>query len=143
MQFLLDQLHNANADEDRDKGKQCSCIIHKSFYGILQSDVTCRKCKNVTTTHDPVMDLSLDLSLDLRIPEKKKKLHSGDSTAQSHPPTLTECLEGFTNPEKLGANDYNCQKCEGSQAATKQLTLERLPPVLCVQFKACIDLIRT
>src|SRR5256885_10193199 len=37
------------------------CIIHKSFYGKLQSDVTCENCHNVTTAVDPVMELNLDL----------------------------------------------------------------------------------
>lgn len=50
--------------------------------------------------------------------------------------TLQECLERFTSAEKLGMNEYNCGNCSGHQkVATKQLTVKRLPPVLCIQLK--------
>ncbi|KAJ1914005.1 hypothetical protein H4219_004972 [Mycoemilia scoparia] len=40
----------------------CSCIIHQTFGGILQSTVTCSKCDNTTTAYDPMLDVSLDIS---------------------------------------------------------------------------------
>ncbi|KAK7475420.1 hypothetical protein BaRGS_00033370 [Batillaria attramentaria] len=39
----------------------CSCIIDQIFTGGLQSDVTCKECNNVSTTIDPIWDISLDL----------------------------------------------------------------------------------
>ncbi|KAJ1677911.1 hypothetical protein EV182_005186, partial [Spiromyces aspiralis] len=39
----------------------CSCIIHQTFGGILQSTVTCLKCKNTTQALDPILDVSLDI----------------------------------------------------------------------------------
>ena len=124
MQFLLNQLHNTNKGTDQ-KSEDCSCIIHRSFYGKLQSDVTCESCRNVTTAHDPVMDLSLDL----RIKDKKNKQPQGIVQ------TVQQCLARFTATEKLGVNEYNCSKCAGPREATKQLTVKRLPPVLCIQLK--------
>ncbi|TPX32979.1 hypothetical protein SmJEL517_g04018 [Synchytrium microbalum] len=50
--------------------------------------------------------------------------------------TLSECLDRYTMPEKLGATEYHCIKCSTFSAnATKQLSLKRLPPVLTVQLK--------
>lgn len=105
----------------------CTCIIHRVFYGKLQSDVTCEVCKNVTTAEDPVMDLSLDL----RLKNKKGQLGQG-AIIQS----LQQCLARFTATEKLD-REYNCGKCEAPREATKQLTVKRLPPVLCIQLKVC------
>jgi len=144
LQFLLNQLHISNGgitDPKSDVGS-CKCIIHRSYYGKLQSDVTCGNCHNVTTAVDPVMDLSLDLKPK---GEKGKKSNCSNVTNiittmdENGVPILTlqECLERFTTPEKLGMNEYNCGKCSGStqQEATKQLTVKRLPPVLCIQLK--------
>ncbi|KAA8913921.1 hypothetical protein FN846DRAFT_897065 [Sphaerosporella brunnea] len=128
LQFLLNQLHNTNKGTDQ-TSEDCSCIIHRSFYGKLQSDVTCESCRNVTTAHDPVMDLSLDL----RIKDKKNKLPvpGGQGIVQ----TVQQCLARFTATEKLGVAEYHCSKCAGPREATKQLTIKRLPPVLSIQLK--------
>ena len=96
----------------------------------------------MTTAVDPVMDLSLELKPKA---EKGKKGTNNNSVNTSNGVdengaqilTLQECLERFTTPEKLGTNEYNCRKCSGGsvQEATKQLTVKRLPPVLCIQLK--------
>ncbi|KAI5813821.1 hypothetical protein BZA77DRAFT_320403 [Pyronema omphalodes] len=145
LQFLLNQLHSTNkpseasSDEPGESGAKsnekhsekpahptdCNCIIHRVFYGKLQSDVTCEVCKNITTAEDPVMDLSLDL----RLKNKKGQLGQG-AIIQS----LQQCLARFTATEKLD-REYNCGKCEAPREATKQLTVKRLPPVLCIQLK--------
>ena len=138
LQFLLNQLHTTNGGvTDNTKTGSCKCIIHRCFYGKLQSDVTCGNCHNVTTALDPVMDLSLEL----KPKPKGKRGHqtNGDDFGSATAPevlTLQECLERFTTPEKLGI-EYNCVKCSGStlQEATKQLSVKRLPPVLCIQLK--------
>lgn len=73
----------------------------------------------------------MDLSLDLRLRDKKKQ-EIPRATAQS----LQECLARFTSQEKLGVNEYSCSKCEGGgKEVTKQLSIKRLPPVLCIQLK--------
>ncbi|KAG0128448.1 hypothetical protein HOY82DRAFT_621803 [Tuber indicum] len=131
LQFLLNQLHATNGGNTDTKTEQCKCIIHRAFYGKLQSDVTCEGCQNVTTAVDPVMDLSLDLRK-----KDKRKLATPKTEGDGAMQTLQECLERFTSTEKLGMNEYNCGNCSGHQeVATKQLTVKRLPPVLCIQLK--------
>jgi len=139
LQFLLNSLHSANIDPDEkeDKAEDCTCVIHKTFGGLLQSTVTCSKCKNVNSTLDPFMDLSLDVRKD---PVKKKeppsKKDKSDGTIVAAPPmNLTECFDRFTSPETLPASEYTCRNCSSAQAATKRLSLARLPPCLPIHLK--------
>jgi len=130
MQFILNSLHSANGGSTNG---DCSCIIHKTFYGKLSSTVTCDKCKNMTTAQDPFMDLSLDL----RNQVKKRKLNgeSKGAVEENDSMRLEECLRRFTSEEKLAAAEYTCQKCDTPCDATKQLSVKRLPPVLSIHLK--------
>lgn len=136
MQFLLHNLHTESLGESDPLKSEadCTCVVHKTFYGTLQSTVTCEKCKNTTTANDPVMDLSLDL----RSQVKKRKLEKtdGDPAASQKDMELKDCLERFTGKEKLPNGDYTCQNCKGEQPnATKQLSVLRLPTVLPIHLK--------
>ncbi|KIK98025.1 hypothetical protein PAXRUDRAFT_824336 [Paxillus rubicundulus Ve08.2h10] len=99
----------------------CICIVHQTFAGQLQSDVTCERCGNTTSTVDPMLDISLEL-----------KGKSGEVGAEN---TLAGCLRRFTKPEKLGAKEYSCSKCTKAHEAVKRLSILKLPPVLSFQFK--------
>lgn len=45
-------------------------------------------------------------------------------------------FDRYTQPEKLGPNEYSCSKCGNTfQEATKQLSIKRIPPVLSIQLK--------
>jgi ubiquitin carboxyl-terminal hydrolase 22/27/51 len=55
---FLDELHNCTSLESSDG---CKCIVHTSFGGLLQSDVTCLGCNNVTCAYDPILDISLEV----------------------------------------------------------------------------------
>jgi ubiquitin carboxyl-terminal hydrolase 22/27/51 len=75
----------------------------------------------------------MDLSLDVRIQGKKRKMiaEKGEET----PLDLRDCLERFTVKEKLGSAEYTCRNCDSPQNATKQLSIKRLPPVLSIHLK--------
>ncbi|KAJ3516520.1 hypothetical protein NLJ89_g1070 [Agrocybe chaxingu] len=101
----------------------CNCIIHSTFAGQLQSDVKCERCGNITTTVDPMLDISLEL-----------KGKGGEVASAEN--TLGACLRRFTQPEKLGQKEYSCAKCgKGAHEASKRLSIRKLPPVLSFQFK--------
>lgn len=60
----LDVLHRHCKEMNGVSGSNphhCNCIIDRIFTGGLQSDVTCKRCNNVSTTIDPIWDISLDL----------------------------------------------------------------------------------
>ncbi|KAJ3302263.1 hypothetical protein HDV03_005202 [Kappamyces sp. JEL0829] len=117
---FLDEIHKCSSTKpDGIKQDPCRCIIHQVFGGVLQSDVTCTSCNFVSQTLDPI----LDLSLEIKNVSKKK----------NHEISLGDCLEDFTQPEKLAA--YTCKKCNMAREATKQLSIKTLPPVLSIQLK--------
>ncbi|KIM33627.1 hypothetical protein M408DRAFT_326298 [Serendipita vermifera MAFF 305830] len=115
---LLNQLHLGSAEATN--GSSCACVVHQVFAGQLQSDVKCGKCGHVNPTVDPMLDISLEL----------KDIQNGKGV------TLASCLRRFTGQEKLQPKDYVCGQCKTSAIeATKQLSIRKLPPVLCIQLK--------
>ncbi|KAG0042662.1 hypothetical protein BGZ83_000206 [Gryganskiella cystojenkinii] len=133
-EFFISALNQIHAKSPNSKLHHCTCIIHKTFAGVLQSDVTCMNCANVTSANDPILDISLDLRPTKRSKSSVNKvrgIHENDG-----PNSLADCLDRYTHPEKLGTNEYNCSKCgKSGQEATKQLSMKVLPPVLSFQLK--------
>lgn len=78
-EFFISALNNIHAGCEEQKLSNCDCIIHTTFAGLLQSNVTCLRCRNVTTTCDPM----LDISLGLRPVERKKKITQTNSNSSS------------------------------------------------------------
>ena len=141
--FILNSLHESNAEDGEggndghNDSKDCTCVIHQTFGGILKSTVTCSTCHNTTTAIDPFMDLSLDIK-NAVVSLKKKKLAmiNGTQTIKEVlPMDLTECLDRFTSAETLSGDMYNCRKCNASRQAMKKLSLGRLPPVMIIHLK--------
>jgi len=133
-QFLTEELHEINgggrpgALEDDPPAKRsksvndasCKCIVHQTFYGKLQSTITC-KCGNINTQVNSFLDLSLGLDV------LSKKKHLKATTL-----TLQRCLdEEYIRPERC---QYSCDQCD-TQEAKKQLSIKSLPNVLCIQLK--------
>lgn len=140
--FILNSLHEANIEDDEKSAnpsdaKDCECIVHQTFGGLLRSTVTCTTCKNTTTALDPVMDLSLDVkNAGFSIKKKKLALTNGTQTVkEALPMDLSECLERFTNAETLSTDSYFCRQCNENREAKKKLSLARLPPVLPIHLK--------
>ncbi|KAF7790555.1 hypothetical protein EIP86_001511 [Pleurotus ostreatoroseus] len=96
-EFFIATLSQIHATTKGSTKLDCICIVHTTFDGLLQSDVKCERCGNVTSTSDPMLDISLEI-------ESK-----GEAAGQEA--TLMSCLRRYTKPEKLSANDYTCSKC--------------------------------
>ena len=144
-EFFINTLNQIHATSRGSTNVSCNCIIHSTFLGQLQSEVKCERCGTVTSTVDPMLDISLEVE--------------GDKDSDA---TLGSCLRRFTKPETLGSKEYSCSKCKqaphvspafssaypysaervGQQQVTKQLSIRELPPVLSVQFKVKIELNR-
>ena len=133
-QFLTEELHEINGVgrpseiEDNPTPKRmktgnepgCKCIVHQTFYGRLQSTITCQKCSEVNSS----VESFLDISLGLDVLSKKKSLKSTSLSLQ-------HCLEEYIRPERC---EYKCHGC-GTAEAKKQLSIKSLPNVLCIQLK--------
>ncbi|XP_076958435.1 ubiquitin C-terminal hydrolase 22-like [Bidens hawaiensis] len=127
---VLDRIHEKEGktkNTNKDNG-DCHCVVHRAFSGLLRSDVTCTTCGFTSTTYDPCVDLSLDFNTNFDHKPQKS----------SEPPisTLTSCLDLFTRPEKLGSDQkLYCQNCRERQESVKQMSIKRLPLVLCLHVK--------
>jgi ubiquitin carboxyl-terminal hydrolase 22/27/51 len=84
----------------------CTCVVHRVFSGLLESNVTCMGCGNVTSTFDPFFDISLDFRKDILKGSRPNVAHS-----------LVECLKRYTLPEKLASDSYTCSSCKKNQAS--------------------------
>jgi ubiquitin carboxyl-terminal hydrolase 22/27/51 len=60
-EFFITALNQIHATCRGSTNVSCNCIIHNTFSGQLQSEVKCERCGNVTTTVDPMLDISLEL----------------------------------------------------------------------------------
>ncbi|CAN6992301.1 unnamed protein product [Brassica oleracea var. botrytis] len=132
---LLDCIH-----ENEGKSKclykdheECQCITHRAFSGLLRSDVTCTTCGSTSTTYDPFIDISLTLDS----AKGTKSRNSGEPSVNSPMmPTLSGCLDLFTRSEKLGPDQkLNCRSCGVKRESSKQMSIRRLPPLLCLHVK--------
>lgn len=60
----------------------------------------------------------------------------GSVTAQYGAASLVGCLHRFVRPESLGPGErWTCERCRLQQRAVKQMSIRRLPPVLCLHVK--------
>ncbi|KAF6158092.1 hypothetical protein GIB67_014886 [Kingdonia uniflora] len=145
-EFFISMLDGIHEKVDKDRGKPQSqgngdcCIAHKVFSGILRSDVTCTACGYTSTTYDPCVDISLDLDPNYGSSTKTSSTKShhtfNGETADRPQSTLMGCLERFTRPERLGsAEKFFCQQCQIRQESLKQMSLKKLPLVLCFHIK--------
>lgn len=75
-EFFITALNQIHATSRGSTSVSCDCIIHNTFSGQLQSEVKCERCNNVTTTVDPMLDISLEL-------EGKKSEASTENTLDS------------------------------------------------------------
>lgn len=133
---MLDRIHEKEEKANhvlRDYG-DCQCIAHRSFSGLLRSDVTCTSCGYISSTYDPCIDISLDLDTSTPyLTEVGRTSKSSETTGTS---TLLGCLDLFTRPEKLGPDQkLYCENCKEKQDALKQMSIKKLPLVLCLHIK--------
>jgi hypothetical protein len=90
-------------------------LVYQIFGGYLQSQVKCLKCKNVSNTFDPMLDLSLDI-------------RNVDS--------VEKALKFFTKTDMLTkGNQYKCEKCNVLVDAAKAFSIYEAPLVLTIQLK--------
>eukprot|EP01087_Luapelamoeba_hula_P014401 TRINITY_DN4208_c2_g1_i6.p1 TRINITY_DN4208_c2_g1~~TRINITY_DN4208_c2_g1_i6.p1 ORF type:complete len:1301 (+),score=270.41 TRINITY_DN4208_c2_g1_i6:201-4103(+) len=147
--FLLDRLHDELKDANlssspaasnttstassphRNRGSEQPSIISQTFQGQLRSQVTCASCGKISSRVEPFFDLSLDIPVQHSCPSYVRRTRN-----KTPPPTchITDCLDSYTSPENLD-DAYHCEFCNTKQEATKTLSIEVLPNVLCLVLK--------
>lgn len=147
---LLDLMHQqlaprSNTPTNRALWDPPMTMIDRIFTGRLQSDVICNRCGNVSTSVDPFSDISLDIETRSCTSSNHGSTtntnhHSSSSDRDHNDPlksyTLLQCLNEFTKKEELGpACKIDCDNCERQQESTKQMSINRIPIVVCLHFK--------
>lgn len=106
--------------------------LQRTFSGTMRSDVTCLACGSKSTKYETFHDVSLDLSRTAGGTPAADGVAGG---AQYHA-SLPACLRSFTRDERMGATERCwCAKCNALQESAKQLSMHRLPNVLCFHLK--------
>lgn len=136
-QFLAEELHERNGDGKKpEHGSEhsCTCIVHQTFYGKMQSTTTCQQCNGVTNQVQSFLDLSLGLeSLGHRQKRKGLSAAAAAAAAATHRLTLQQCLdEEYIKSDKC---EYRCHSCSSTRLARRHTSIKALPNVLSIQLK--------
>lgn len=90
-------------------------------------------CRSVSTKVEQFTEISLNISA------SHMESHSMNSDTHLQILSLVDCLEQFTRAEHLGSTvKIECSKCNMQQESTKQLTVNKLPIVICFHLKVIV-----
>ncbi|CAH8363739.1 unnamed protein product [Eruca vesicaria subsp. sativa] len=121
MRFVIDMMQSVCLDEFGGEKvvpprAQETTLIQHIFGGLLQSQVQCTVCSNVSDQYENMMDLTVEIH--------------GDATS------LEECLDQFSAKEWLqGDNLYKCDRCNDYVKACKRLSIRSAPNILTIALK--------
>ncbi|XP_038906092.1 ubiquitin carboxyl-terminal hydrolase 20-like [Benincasa hispida] len=117
MQCFLDKLERCLVSEAKDRiSSEDDDLVNKVFGGRLISNLCCCSCGHSSETHEPLVDLSLEIE-------------NVDS--------LSSALESFTKVERIGDPEtkFKCENCNEEVLVEKQLKLEKIPLVATFHLK--------
>jgi ubiquitin carboxyl-terminal hydrolase 36/42 len=108
-----------HASKNLDSASKETTPFNQIFGGYMRQDVTCMRCKYVSTTFQHFMDILVDIR---------------------QVSTIEEALAQFFRQEKLGnsgdeASMYKCERCKVKVPAKRRCLIEKAPAVLCIQLK--------
>jgi len=121
-------------------GKACE-EMSSIFAGVLRSEVRCEVCGHRSTKLEDFFDISLELGRGSSptAPGASGPAAGGGGaagTSGGDAESLEACLRAFTTEEQLLSEERCwCSSCAALQDASKQMSIERLPNVLCLQLK--------
>ena len=120
--------------------KMTESIIYDIFGGLLHQSVKCSNCGEISTTEQPIYDLSLHL-------KGKKTLDQDPNSSQDNSQeqsakrrfSIEKSISDFFTPELIKRVDnkegYTCEKCKKVTNAVKLNKILRAPETLVVHLK--------
>ncbi|GIY19505.1 ubiquitin carboxyl-terminal hydrolase 22 [Caerostris darwini] len=120
--FCRSQLSDESDFAPKKDFYNCNCIIHQTFTGCYQSQITCVQCGYTNSSIESFWDISLDL---------------GDITPVQRKLTIEDCLRRFTTPERVPC--AKCPSCQKYDTLTKQLIFKKLPVVIIFHLKRLLQ----
>ena len=124
--LFFDKLH-----ESFQKTEACKSLLPHLFQGTASYKTVCLTCQNETHRNETFMDLNLAIA------PKPKPAAGQQSLLETFAKDtdVQHCLDQYCRIETLqDDNQYFCSNCDCKRDATRQLVLEKLPPVLNVQL---------
>ncbi|QEU60667.1 Ubp10 [Kluyveromyces lactis] len=127
--------------------KMTESIIYDVFGGLLQQSVKCSNCGEISTTEQPIYDLSLHLKGRKTTDQDQNSVGQDNSTDSSVDQQLSskrrfsieKSIRDFFNPELIKRVDnkegYTCEKCKKVTNALKSNKIIRAPETLVVHLK--------
>ncbi|DBA01772.1 TPA: hypothetical protein N0F65_010182 [Lagenidium giganteum] len=118
--------------------------LSEVFCGQLRSEMRCNTCNHRSLCFDVFWDLSVP------VPKKPKSSHAmrianvfSSKSSASHDEdgngsgcSIQDCMKAYTEQEFMNESDaYYCAKCKTHRAASKKISLYRLPQLLVIHLK--------
>ncbi|KAJ3150034.1 Ubiquitin carboxyl-terminal hydrolase 22 [Geranomyces michiganensis] len=107
----------------------CNCIIHETFAGLLQSDVTCSSCHAVSSAFDPIIDMSLEL--------KRSRPATKANGKRTRPGELPPTLPG--DAAAAGAAGVGSSSSAAGPPPAKKLKVAARDPADSCSLMECLD----
>jgi ubiquitin C-terminal hydrolase len=116
--FLFDRMHEIFQESDLLKD-----LLPGIFQGSLEYVTECQKCHTRSVRLEPFMQLTL--------PIKGSKTKGSTSTTD-----VKSCLDSYLSTKEFltGDNQYYCLLCKTKCDATREINLQKVPPVLNLQL---------
>ncbi|CDO93658.1 unnamed protein product [Kluyveromyces dobzhanskii CBS 2104] len=120
--------------------KMTESTIYDVFGGLLQQSVKCSNCGEISTTEQPIYDLSLHLKGKKNTDQENSQDNSYDQQQSSKRRfSIEKSIRDFFNPELIKRVDnkegYTCEKCKKVTNALKSNKIVRAPETLVVHLK--------
>lgn len=127
--------------------KMTESIIYDVFGGLLQQSVKCSNCGEISTTEQPIYDLSLHLKGRKTTDQDQNSVGQDNSIDNSVDQqqsskrrfSIEKSIRDFFNPELIKRVDnkegYTCEKCKKVTNALKSNKIIRAPETLVVHLK--------
>lgn len=134
---LMSRLQEDSVPKGR---KMTESILYDIFGGSLRQSVKCSNCGQISTTEQPIYDLTLHLK-GKKSPDQNNN-NSDDSSEAQAPKrrfSIEKSIRDFFTPELIKRVDnkegYTCEKCKKVTNAVKSNKILRAPETLVVHLK--------
>lgn len=148
-------------EDSTPKGKKLNTsIIYDIFGGLLDQEIQCQNCQNISTTKQEFYDLSLsldpkkkrevsvdefnnssedDLQQDSSNSESTEKDGDNNSFKRNAKYSVINAIKDFFEPELIKkiskSNGYECSNCNKISNALKLTSIEKAPETLTIHIK--------
>jgi hypothetical protein len=136
--LFFDKLHESfqNTADANEDGCDLRGLLPNLFQGMTTYETTCLTCNTTSQRKEEFMDLNLPIVA----PPNKAPTKTGQQTMlEALTPKMDtgvqHCFDSYCSAETLeGDNQYWCSQCECKRDAKREMSFEKLPPVLNVQL---------